>query len=150
MGATATIASAAPAQHVPVSVFNPIITGPPPIALPANCPAFLSTPDWSLDFTSGNAVGYGTENKNGDWGGGTAEGQAALTTSDGTVQYSGHATLWFGEGNNAGGQTEQVFTLTFNGSGIAGNIDIHANDQQATNNAGTPTASGSNISVTCS
>jgi hypothetical protein len=151
MGASATIVAAAPAQHAPAPAFNPIIGGPPPVALPANCPGFLSTdPGWTLNFTGGNAVGYGTVNKNGEWGGGNAEGPAELVTSDGTVQYSGHAHIWFGGGNNSGNQTEQGFTLDFNGSGIAGNIDIHANTQQTTNNAGTPTANQQNINVTCS
>ena len=129
---------------------NPLLTGPPPIPLPGNCPAFLSTDAWSLNFTSGNAVMHGTTNKNGDWGGGTAEGPAALTSSTGAVEYTGHATAWFGGGNNAGGQTEGGFTFTFNGSGDAGTISIHIDQHSTTNNGGTPTSNVFNVAVSCS
>jgi hypothetical protein len=61
----------------------------------------------------------------------------------------GHVTQWFGQGNNAGGQTETGFTLSYNGSGPAGNISIHANGHATTNNAGTTTSNFSNASVTC-
>ena len=59
-------------------------------------------------------------------------------------------TQWFGEGNNSGGQTEQGFTLSFNGSGPAGKISIHANGHTTTNNAGTTTSNFNNGTVTCS
>jgi len=131
---------------------NPVLTGPPPpfVILPANCPSFLSTDPWTLDFVSGTSVGHGTENKNGDWGGFTAQGLATLTTSDNVVQYTGHLTEWGGGGNNSGGQTEGGFTLTFNGSGSAGSLSIHVTGHSTTNNAGTPTNSFQKVNVTCS
>ena len=136
----------------PLCGINPVITGPPPpfVTIPANCPSFLSVDTWTLDFVSGNAVGHGTTNKNGDWGGQTAEGQAVLTTSDGIVQYAGHLTEWGGGGNNSGGQSTGGFTLSFNGSGIAGNLTIHVSQGATTNNSGTPTGSHRNVTVTCS
>jgi hypothetical protein len=120
------------------------------VTIPANCPAFLSTDTWTLAFVSGTAVFHDTTNKNGDWGGFTATGQATLTTSDNTVQYAGHLTEWGGGGNNSGAQSEGGFTLTFNGSGIAGNLTIHVASHTTTNNGGTPTANVQNTSVTCS
>lgn len=136
----------------PLCGLNPILTGPPPpfVTIPGNCPAWLSTDSWSLNFVSGNSVSHGTENKNGDWGGGTAEGPAELTSSAGTVEYAGHATDWGGGGNNSGGQSEGGFTFTFHGSGPAGTLDIHVDQHSTTNNAGTPTSNVQNISVTCS
>lgn len=130
---------------------NPLLTGPPPpfVTIPANCPAFLSTDTWSLDFVGGSSVFHETTNANGDWGGFTAQGQADFTTHDGTVQYVGHATVWGGGGNNAASQTEGGFTLNFSGSGIAGNLSIHIDGHQTTNNSGTSTADVRNVSVTC-
>lgn len=130
---------------------NPLLTGPPPpfVNIPANCPSFMSN-EWSLDFVSGKAVFHETTNKNGDWGGFTGQGQAQLTTPDNTVQYAGHLTAWGGGGNNSGGQTEGGFTLDFNGSGIAGNLTIHIDSHQSTNNSGAPTANVTHVSVTCS
>jgi hypothetical protein len=156
LATSAALASSA-AQRVPASAFNPVITGPAP-PLPENCPQFLTSDPWSLDFTSGNGVFYGTSNKNGDWGGGNAEGQAVL--SDGTVnEYSGHANLWVGGGQNSVSldptapptkQAEQGATLTFNGSGIAGSISIHATMHMTQNNNGQPTANVQRIAVSCS
>jgi hypothetical protein len=127
------------------------------VVVPGNCPAFLSTDTWSLDFTGGgNAVSYGTENKNGDWGGGNAEGPASLATSDGTVQYSGHLHVWFGSGQNSDpsapptNQSEQGFTLAFNGSGIAGNLKINAHMHSTTNNNGVTTNQILGATVNCS
>lgn len=148
------------AQHISAADVN-LLTGPPSMTLPANCPLFLSSVPWSLDFTNGNGVFYGTANKNGDWGGGNFEGPANLTTSDGTVvvQYSGHAHVWFGGGQNSvssdptappTNQGEQGATLTFNGSGIAGTISIHATMHMTQNNNGQPTANVQNIAVSCS
>jgi hypothetical protein len=136
----------------PACGINPVRQGPLPpfVVVPANCPSFLSADVWTLDFVSGNAVSHGTSNKNGDWGGGTAEGQATLTTSDGVVQYAGHLVEWGGGGNNAAGQSVNGFTLTFNGSGIAGNLTIHADIHSTTNNSGTPTSGHRNVTVTCS
>ena len=148
------------AQHVtqhctdvtdPACGLNPVLTGPPPpfVTVPANCPEFLSTPDWELNLVKGSAVFHFTGNNNGDWGGGTMQGQAVLSTPDGP-QYTGHLTQWFGQGNNAGGQTEMGFTLTYNGTGPAGSISIHANGHTTTNNAGTTTSNFNNATVTCS
>jgi hypothetical protein len=139
----------------PVCGLNPLLQGPPPpfVTIPSNCPSFLSTDAWNVNFTSGNAVSHGTTNKNGDWGGGTAEGQADLTSSDGIVQYSGHATEWGGGGQNSPtgtNQTENGFTLTFNGTGIAGTVSIHADMHSTTNNSGAPTSNHMDATVTCS
>lgn len=131
---------------------NPVLQGPPPpfVTIPANCPGFLSTDGWTLAFISGHSVSHDTSNANGDWGGFTAEGQATLTTSDNTVQYAGHLTEWGGGGNNSGAQNEFGFTLTFNGSGIAGNVSIHVTGHSTTNNGGTTTNNFQKVSVTCS
>ena len=144
------------AMHGDPTLVNPVITGPPPVTLPGNCPAFLSS-DWVLNFTGGgNAVSYGTSNKNGDWGGANAEGPAALSTPDSTVQYAGHLHVWFGGGQNSnpGGtptqQWEQGFTLEFDGTGIAGNLTIHANMHTTTNDKGITTNNILNINVVCS
>src|SRR5882724_3758913 len=81
---------------------NPVLQGPPPpfVTIPSNCPSFLATDAWTLAFVGGNSVFHDTTNNNGDWATGTAQGPAVLTTSDSTVQYSGHLTEWFGGGNN--------------------------------------------------
>jgi hypothetical protein len=131
---------------------NPLLTGPVPpfVSVQGNCPAFLFTDPWALNFLDGNAVFHGTENKNGDWGGFTAQGPAVLTSSDQTVQYAGHATEWGGGGNNSGGQSEGGFTLSFNGSGLAGSISVHAHQHSTTNNAGAPTSNVFSATVTCS
>jgi hypothetical protein len=137
---------------------NPALTGPPPpfVTIPSNCPSFISTDSWTLNFVSGNSVFHSTDNKNGSWDGGTAEGQAVFTTSDGTVQYSGHLQEWFGEGQNTPdgstqiGQGENGFTTNFIGSGIAGNLSIHASGHTTFNNNGTQTANTTNAKVTCS
>ena len=137
---------------------NPLLTGPPPpfVSIPANCPAFLATDAWTLNFVGGNSVSHGTLNKNGDWGGTTAEGPAVLMSSDGTVQYSGHATEWGGGGQNSnpGGpptnQSENGFTMHFDGSGPAGSLSIHVHSHSTTNNSGTPTSNVVDVTVTCS
>jgi hypothetical protein len=144
----------ASAQQVPVQAFNPIIGGvgfPPFVTVGGTCPSFFTdgTSAWSLDFVSGTGVFYGVENKNGDWGGGNAQGTAVLTDV-GTPVYSGHAHLWFGGGNNAGGQSEQTFTVSFQGSGTAGNITIIGNGHLTTNNNGTLTSNFQKATVTCS
>jgi hypothetical protein len=140
------------------SCTGPLLTGPPPpfVSIPANCPAFLSTDAWSLSFVGGNSVSHGTLNKNGDWGGFTATGPAVLTSSDGTVQYAGHATEWGGGGQNSdpGGpptnQSEGGFTLHFNGTGPAGTLDIHVDQHSTTNNSGAPTSNVFTVTVSCS
>jgi hypothetical protein len=136
----------------PTCGVNPILNGPPPpfVTIPANCPAFLSTDAWNLNFVSGNGVFHDTTNTNGDWFGFTGQGQAQLATSDNTVQYAGHLTAWFGSGNNSGAQTENGFTMTFNGSGIAGSLSIHVESHMTTSNSGTPTATAQHVTVTCS
>ena len=141
----------------PLCGVNPLLTGPPPpfVAIPANCPAFLSSDAWSLNFVDGNSVSHGTLNKNGDWGGFTATGPAVLTSSDGEVQYTGQATAWGGGGQNSnpGGpptqQSEDGFTVHFNGSGPLGTLMIHFNRHLTTNNSGTPTSNVINPNVRC-
>ena len=147
--------TAPPDPNNPACGQNPAITGPKPDA-PLNCPAFLRTDGWALNFLGGHSVSHGTLNANGEWGGGTVTGPAALTTSDGTIQYSGHLTEWFGGGQNfppgttPTQQSEGGFTTNFNGSGLAGTISIHVNGHITTNNAGNTTATVMNLSVTCS
>jgi hypothetical protein len=124
---------------------------PPPFVTVTNCPSFILSGDWLLNFVSGNAVSHFTSNNNGDWGGATAEGQAVLSkVSDGTAQYSGHLQVWGGGGNNPGNQTMNGFTVNFQGSGTAGSILIHANMHVTTNNTGTTTANVASGSLTCS
>jgi hypothetical protein len=141
---------------------NPVINSPVPpfVSIPANCPGFLSTGTWEVDFTDGNAHSHFTINKNGDWGGGTANGPAqfVLTNPDRTttVEYTGQATEWFdgGQNSNPGGdptqQSVNSFTVHFNGNGPAGSLDVHANGHMTTNNAGTLTANVANANVRCS
>ena len=141
----------------PLCAVNPLLTGPAPpfVTFVGNCPAFLTTDDWALNLTDGHALSHFTQNKNGDWGGETANGPAVLTSSDGTVQYTGKATLWGGGGQNSnpGGpptnQSTDGFTFHFNGSGPAGTITIHAHSHQTTNNAGTPTSNVNDATATC-
>jgi hypothetical protein len=142
----------------PLCGVNPVVTGPAPpfVTFVGSCPDFLSTDTWALNYTDGNAHFHFTQNKNGDWGGGTSNGPAVLTSSDGTVQYTGQATQWFGDGQNSnpGGpptnQSASGFTFHFNGSGPAGTISIQAHGHQTTNNAGTPTSNVNAGTVTCS
>jgi hypothetical protein len=147
--------SGAPAFN-PVIVTDPVTSPIPPFVTVTNCPSFITDGSWELNFVSGNAVSHGTINKNGDWGGATAEGQAVLTTADGTVQYSGHLQEWGGGGQNSnpGGppmnQSENGFTLNFKGSGVAGSISINVNMHTTTNNSGTPTSSPAGGNATCS
>jgi hypothetical protein len=129
---------------------NPVIEGPPPpfVTIPANCPAFLATDDWQVNFTGGNAVYHNTTNANGDWETGTSTGPATMTDGT-TLEYTGQVTQWFGDGNNAGGQSYQTFTLHFVGSGPSGTIQINANGHTTTNNAGIPKANFNNGTVRC-
>jgi hypothetical protein len=136
------------AQQVSVFFFNPVITGPAPVPLPSNCP-FPNDANFSLNFVSGNAVLYGTANKNGDWFGANAEGIANFTEGN-TLLYTGQLHAWFGAGNNAKAQSESGFTLSFNGTGVGGTLTIHANTQLTTNASGVTTATVTNINVTCS
>lgn len=134
---------------------NPVFTGPPPsfVSIPSNCPSFLSKDNWTLDFAGGNSVAHFTANKNGFWAGGTSEGPGTLTSSDGTVEYAGHLTEWDGFGQNSpsgANQTEFGRTVTFNGSGPAGNLSLHLDVHQTFNNAGTPTSNVLNVTVSCS
>jgi hypothetical protein len=146
----------------PTCGFNPAISTPipPGVDIPANCPAFITTQAWEVDFLDGNAHSHFTVNKNGDWGGGTANGPAQFVVDnpDGTqtLEYSGQATEWFGGGQNSnpmGDPTQQSvngFTVHFNGSGPGGSLDIHANMHITTNNANVTTANILNANVRCS
>lgn len=125
----------------------PFDLGPDPAGLPATCP--FSNGDANLVFQSGTVVGHDTSNKNGDWGGMTAQGDAIFYEGT-TPLYEGHLTIWGGGGNNAQAQTEGGLTLNFNGTGDSGSLQIHVNFHSTTNNQGTPTANVANASVTCS
>jgi hypothetical protein len=122
-------------------------------------------------------VNHSSDNKNGDWFGGTTEGNATITlytnapanpndpSSLPTVPdtsfgpFTGHVTEWFGGGDNGGntskprGQSEFGFTFTFHGVSANGvTIDVHQNQHQTTSAAhgGTPTANAGGGSITCS
>jgi hypothetical protein len=120
--------------------------GPAP-SLPANCP--FPNADANFIFSNGNTVSHDTSNKNGDWGGFTAEGTATFY-EDTTPWYTGHLSMWGGGGNNAKSQNENGSTMDFHGTGAAGSLDIHANFHATFNAAGTMTANVQNIKITCS
>jgi hypothetical protein len=117
--------------------------GPSPTGLPASCS--FANGDANFVFLSGNTVSHESSNKNGDWGGGTAEGTAVFY-EDTTQVAVGHLTIWDGGGNNAHSQTEGGLTLNFSSSSVS----IHVNAHQTTNASGTPTANALNIKVACS
>lgn len=125
----------------------PFDLGPSPVGLPASCP--FSNGDANFVFLSGTFVQHDSQNNNGDWGGGTAEGIAQFFEGT-TPLYEGHLTIWEGGGNNAQSQTESGFTLDFIGGGPAGTLRIHLNGQTTTNDHGTQTANIQNIGVSCS
>jgi hypothetical protein len=124
------------------------------VAIAPNCPSFISSGTWTLDFVSGNGVSHQTSNNNGGWGGASAEGPGVLTTtSDGTVQYSGHLQNRGSSGNNSlSGNNQSVndFTLDFNGTGIAGSISIHVNNHVTTNDGGAVTSLFETGNISCS
>src|ERR1700722_6296782 len=141
--------SAAPAfgaAQTGSAVGFPFDLGPSPVGLPASCP--FANGDANFVFLSGTTVQHDTSNKNGDWGGATAEGTAQFYEGA-TPLYQGHLTLWEGGGNNAHAQSENGFTLDFNGSGAAGTLHIHVDPPGPTNNAGNPTANHQNVSISC-
>jgi hypothetical protein len=117
--------------------------GPSPVGLPSSCN--FPNADANFVYLNGNGVFHGTSNKNGDWGGQTAEGTAVFY-EDTTQIAVGHLTIWGGGGNNAKGQTEGGLTLNFTSSVVS----IHVNAHQTTNASGTPTANALNVQVTCS
>jgi hypothetical protein len=104
---------------------------------------------WTLNFTSGNAVIHFTLNNNGVSFANTAQGQAALATSGGTLQTTGNLQLLVNGGNNSDAQSVNGLIVNYNGSGSDGNIAIHANLHFTTNNSGTMTAVVTDASVTC-
>lgn len=120
--------------------------GPPPVAVPANCP-FGQTDDASVLMLSGHGVFYGTENPNGDWGGQTIEGTAQFTVGDAT--YTGHLTTWGGGGNNIKGQNEGGDTLSFHGTGSNGTLDVHVTGHGTTSASGNQSGHMSGT-ITCS
>lgn len=136
--------------------------GPSPTGVGA-CP--FSNQDASFMFDSGNAVFYGTENKNGEWGGLNIEGTAVfqeapysgfdsmdnpIDTGPPVPLYTGHVHIWQGDGNNAKMQSEQGFTLDFQGSGPLGTLDLHVNSHTTMNASGAMTASSTDVKATCS
>ena len=124
----------------------PFDLGPSPVGLPGNC--LFANGDANWVFSSGTVVMHETTNKNGDWGGMTAEGTAQFYEGT-TPLYQGHLTVWFGGGNNAKGQSEGGFTVNFNGTGADGSLSLHANGHMTTNAAGTQTANPQNVSISC-
>ena len=127
--------------------------GPSPIGV-GNCS--FANADASLYFVNGNGSMHFTSNANGDWGGINLEGTAYFQedAGSGPVQlYLGHAHFWSGGGNNTQGQSENGFTLSFNGVGVS---DPTATLQINISGGGTVSAHGVNWnqrlsgSVTCS
>jgi hypothetical protein len=137
-------------RFFPDEPINPVLVGPTTFAtVEPSCRSFITTDTWTLNFTSGNAVIHVTSNNNGLWFGDTAEGQAALATSDGTLQTTGHLQLLVDGGNNSDAQTVNGLIVNYNGSGPNGTIAIHANVHFTTSNSGTTTAVVTHASVTC-
>lgn len=121
--------------------------GPSPTGLPSSC--WFPNGDANFQYLSGNVVQHDSANKNGDWGGETAEGTANFF--EGTTWIAqGHLTIWGGGGNNAQAQTEGGMTINFTGAGPGGSLRIHVNFHGTTNAAGTPTANVLNVGVDCS
>jgi hypothetical protein len=133
-GATATTGSAAG------MAFD---LGPNPFGLPSNCP--FPNGDANFLFLGGSTVFHDSSNKNGDWGGQTAQGPATFY-EDSTAIATGHLTIWGGGGNNSQGQNEGGLTLNFTSSAVS----IHVNFHQTVNANGVPTASPANVQVVCS
>lgn len=142
----ATPAFASAAQHAPAAGMT-FDLGPAPSALPANCP--FANGDANFAFLSGTAVQHDTQNANGDWGGFTVQGTAVFYEGTDAL-YQGHLTIWAGAGNNAKAQTENGFTLSFNGTGTGGSLAIHITQHATTNANGTPTSNVLNLNITCS
>ena len=117
--------------------------GPDPMGLPSNCP--FPNSDANFVFLAGSTVSHDSSNKNGDWGGQTAQGPAAFY-EDSTAIATGHLTIWGGGGNNAKGQNEGGLTLNF----TSPSLTIHVNFHGTVNANGTPTANATNVQVTCS
>jgi len=117
--------------------------GPSPVGLPSNCQ--FPNGDANFLFLAGSTVSHDSSNKNGDWGGETAQGPA-IFLEDSTAIATGHLTIWGGGGNNSQGQNEGGFTLNFTGSSVS----IHVNFHQTVNANGVPTASPVNVQVVCS
>jgi hypothetical protein len=117
--------------------------GPSPVGLPANCS--FPNADANFVFLSGSTVSHDSSNKNGDWGGQTAQGQA-MFFEDSTAIATGHLTIWGGGGNNAQGQNEGGLTLNF----TSPSLSIHVNFHQTVNANGVPTASPVGVQVVCS
>jgi hypothetical protein len=121
--------------------------GPASQAIPG-CPVSVGQ-DLNLVWDDGNLVEHGSSNKNGDWGGSTAEGTVEFQV-DGTTLFTGHGTFWGGGGNNKAGQSEGGFTLDFHGTGADGSLSLHVDGHMTTNNAGTPTANVMHVAASCS
>lgn len=117
--------------------------GPSPVGLPSNCQ--FPNGDANFVFLGGSTVSHDSSNKNGDWGGETAQGPATFY-EDSTAIATGHLTVWGGGGNNSQGQNEGGLTLNFTSSGVS----IHVNFHQTVNANGVPTASPGNVQVVCS
>lgn len=117
--------------------------GPSPIGLPSNCQ--FPNGDANFLFLGGSTVSHDSSNKNGDWGGQTAQGPATFF-EDSTAIATGHLTIWGGGGGNSKGQNEGGMTLNFTSS----TVSIHVNFHQTVNANGVPTASPANVQVVCS
>jgi len=150
--------AAAQVQHLNASIpaGTPFDLGPSPVGLPASCP--FPNDDANFVFASGSVVMHESSNANGDWGGETLQGPAAMYEGS-TPIGQGHLTVWFGGGNNSPtrGQNEGGFTANYTGTDSTGpdstgTVQIHVNGQMtipANSSTGAPTAEVLNVNVTC-
>jgi hypothetical protein len=124
--------------------------GPSPSGVPANCP--FSNGDASVTFTSGSGVKHETDNKNGGWGGLTAQGSGVFS-EDGTALYHGHLVVWFGGGGNTQGQQEFGTTINFTGTGLSNSaqtLSLHVSFGGAIPaHSTTPTANHLSVHMVC-
>jgi hypothetical protein len=116
--------------------------GPSPVGLPSTCQ--FANGDANFLFLGGSTVFHESSNKNGDWGGQTAQGPATFF-EDSTAIATGHLTIWGGGGNNSQGQSAGGLTLNFTSS----TVSIHVNFHQTVNAKGVPTANPANVKVVC-
>ena len=117
--------------------------GPNPFGLPGNCP--FPNADANFLFLGGSTVSHDSSNKNGDWGGQTAQGPATFYEGS-TAIGTGHLTIWGGGGNNSKGQNEGGLTLNFTSSSVS----IHVNFHGTTSASGNQVGSITNVQVVCS
>jgi hypothetical protein len=127
-----------------------IDVGQSPVGVPGNCP--FGNGDASFTFTGGSGVSHESTNKNGDWGGLTAQGPGVFA-EDGTPLYAGHLVVWFGGGNNIQGQQEFGTTVNFTGTSLSDptqTVSIHVSFGGAIPaHSTTPAANHVSVNIVC-